>query len=691
MAHSFTRTLVALAVGSAMISPLLAADKGVNEVMVVSGSRMAQKLEDVSSPITVVTDKQIEEQGVSNAAELFRYEPGVATVGGSGETSTFVIRGMSKNRVKVVQDGVRQNNAYSSGGVGQTYFDTDMIKQVEVAKGPSSAAYGSDALGGVIAITTKEASDVLKGKARHLEVSSGYQSASHQHSAGITGALRSGDVESLLRYTWRDGGVTQNHAGDQNEFDVLNHALLLKSKWHVSAEQFLQLSVNYLHEGMDPHHVDLPTSSRVSTFDQPITDKKTDNLSVMLDHGIALNASWVDRVDSKLYYSRMKQDLDQYAFASRYYLTSFDSNRFEQESLGAQLKLTKEAGAHRLAWGMDYEHSNNERRRLKTAAFSGTFPDYDETSFPDTTTQRGALWAFDEVRFGQRWVLTPGLRYDYYRMKPDDDPAYTGSALKTFSDGELSPKLGLVYKAHPLANLFAQYSHGFKAPMYDEAFATLNHSGYFYRIEPNPDLNAERSDGIDAGVRGGNGRLNYELSAFYTQYKDFITSTYIGQEGRTTLYQYQNLDDVRTKGLEAKSDYWVSDMINVWGNLAYIEGKDGDGHYINELSPFKGSVGARLEQPNWNLNTALRFASRMDKVSQDSQGNDNIGAAGWAAWDIYAQFTPLPQLQLNVGVFNLLDKEYVNYESVAGKGAGSDVAQFTEPGRSLSARIKYQF
>ena len=40
-----------------------------------------------------------------------------------------------ENRVKVVQDGVRQNDAYKNGGVGQTYFDTDMIKQVEVAKG----------------------------------------------------------------------------------------------------------------------------------------------------------------------------------------------------------------------------------------------------------------------------------------------------------------------------------------------------------------------------------------------------------------------------------------------------------------------------------------------------------------------------------------------------------------------------
>lgn len=146
VAHNNTPSLIALAVAAGLVSPAFAADKKTDEVMVVSGSRMEQKLEDVSGPIAVITSEQIEEQVVSNVADLFRYEPGVSVQGG-GDAQTFTIRGMSENRVKVVQDGVRQNDAYKNGGVGQTYFDTDMIKQVEVAKGPASAAYGSDALG----------------------------------------------------------------------------------------------------------------------------------------------------------------------------------------------------------------------------------------------------------------------------------------------------------------------------------------------------------------------------------------------------------------------------------------------------------------------------------------------------------------------------------------------------------------
>ncbi|MFQ2344783.1 MULTISPECIES: TonB-dependent hemoglobin/transferrin/lactoferrin family receptor [Aeromonas] len=697
MAHNNTLSLVALAVAAGLASPVFAVDKKADDVMVVSGSRMEQKLEDVSGPISVITAEQIEEQVVSNVADLFRYEPGVTALGGAGDAQTFIIRGMGENRVKIVRDGVRENDAYKNGGVGQSYFDTDMIKQVEVVKGPASAAYGSDALGGVIAITTKDAADFLKGRDSYLDATSGYASSSHQKMAGFTGALRTGELENLLRYTWRDGGVTQNYDSDKNEFDIVSQALLFKSQWNLSDSQFLKLTVDYFTEGQDPDAVDLTKAG--SVFNQPITDKDTDNLSLVLDHGIALQAPWVDRIDSKIYYARTKQTMDQYA-SSKYpvrptnpYVTknSLDHNGFEQKSLGAQLKFSKALDSQRLAWGLEYEHTDNERTRFKAPTVPGDFEGYSELSFPSTTTEHGALWAFDELKFGERWVLTPGARYDYYRMNPDQDPAYTGENLKRFSEGEFSPKLGLVFKAHEAANLFAQYSHGYKTPMYDNAFSTLNHQAYGYRIEPNTNLKPESSDGIDLGVRGSAGGFSYEVATFYNKYDDFIELGQVSTEGRTAVYQYQNLDKATTKGAEAKADYWLNDLVNVWGNLSYIEGKDGDGNYINSLSPLKGTLGVRLEQPNWNINTALRFADDMSKVGKDAKGNDNIKSAGWGVVDIYAQFKPVQDLQFNVGVFNLFDKEYVNYESITGQSASASTSNKTEPGRNLSARVKYVF
>ncbi|MGL4480732.1 MAG: hypothetical protein ACRCVK_21235, partial [Aeromonas veronii] len=63
----------------------------------------------------------------------------------------------------------------------------------------------------------------------------------------------------------------------------------------------------------------------------------------------------------------------------------------------------------------------------------------------------------------------------------------------------------------------------------------------------------------------------------------------------------------------------------------------------------------------------------------------------WGVVDMYAQFNPMTDLQLNVGVFNLFDKEYTSYERIAGRAEGSDNSMMTEPGRNLSARVKYVF
>ena len=112
--------------------------------------------------------------------------------------------------------------------------------------------------------------------------------------------------------------------------------------------------------------------------------------------------------------------------------------------------------------------------------------------------------------------------------------------------------------------------------------------------------------------------------------------------------------------------------------MAYIDGKDGNGNYINELSPLSGSVGVRLEQEKWNFNTALRFADDMGKVGKDANGKEYEKAAGWGVVDMYAQFNPMTDLQLNVGVFNLFDKEYTSYERIAGRAEGSDNSMMTE-------------
>jgi hemoglobin/transferrin/lactoferrin receptor protein len=694
VALHYSRSLVAIAVAAGLISPVFAAEKHTDdEVMVVSGSRIAQKLEDVSGPISVITAKQIEEQVVTDAADLFRYEPGV-TVKGGGESGsdgqTFTIRGMGGNRVKVVRNGVRQNDAYSEGGVGQGYFDTDMIKQVEVVKGPASVAYGSDAMGGVIAITTKDAADFLRHKDSYFDVTGGYASGSEQVMGGFTGALRAGEFEHLLRYTERHGGITQNYQSDLDDLDIVSRSVLLKSKWNFSPDQNIKLTVDYYDQDKDSD--DFTNSSVLR-----LKDERNKSYDVMVDHSAKLNIKLADNIFTKLYANGFDQKNNKETG------TGLDGteeyNTFKQDSIGIQTQMDKKLGVHHLVWGAEYEKTATSRIKNKITYPSNTVED--RSMFPDSDTKRAAIWLFNNIYFGERWVLTPGVRYDHYQLDATSDDS---ASFEGISEGQFSPKLGLVYKAHDLANLFAQYSHGFKAPTYSDALASGGYSAATGSINiihdfiANPDLRPETSDGIDFGIRGQTTDFNYELSLFKTKYKNFIadeTETNFSMTGgKPTLNmvtQYVNLDKVDTQGAEFKAGYWLTDNVHTWGSVSYITGKDGDGQYINSLSPFNGNVGVRYEQPMWNVSTAVRFADSMNKVGQDSKGVDYMTSAGWAVVDMYAQFKPLPALDINVGVFNLFDKEYVSYESVAGQAQNADVSPWTEAGRSISARVKYVF
>ncbi|TNJ15276.1 ligand-gated channel protein [Aeromonas sobria] len=685
MTHQNALSLVALAVAASLSSQAFAASHKADEVMVVSGSRMEQKLEDVSGPISVITAKQIEEQVVTNVADLFRYEPGVAINGGSHSSTdgqTFSLRGMGGNRVKVVSDGVRQNDAYGEGGVGQNYFDTDMIKQVEIVKGPASTAYGSDAIGGVIAITTKDASDFLRNKDSYVDVTSSYASENGQWMGGFTTALRTGDFEHLLRYTQRNGGVKQNYQSSLYDFDIVDRSVLLKSKWHISAVQQAQLTFDYYDQ-------DKESDPFANSKDLRLKDEKSENYRIMLDHQVRSNAALTDSITSKIYVSKFDQKNNKEN--GNKYNGKAEYNTFVQDALGAQVQFDKRLGANSIAWGLEYEKSATERKKNSTRYPSGITAS--TNAFPDSNTRRAAIWFFDNIELSDKWLLTPGLRYDHYELEASSSNAKT--SFETIKEGEFSPKLGLIYKANELAHLYAQYSHGFRAPTYSEAFASGGYSypGFTHTFIQNADLHPESSDGIDLGIRGQSDFFDYDLSVFKTRYKDFIDAENTNPTGSPTnmVTQYVNKDKVNANGAELKLGYWFNDDIYTWGALSYISGKDQNGNYINSLNPLSGNIGVRFEQALWNFNTALRFADDMDKVGKDDAGKEFMKSSGWGVVDMYAQFKPLPQLQLNVGVFNLFDREYTTYNRLAGKDARTDVSTFTEPGRNLSARVKYVF
>ena len=126
------------------------------DTLVVTANRFQQPLSAVLAPITVVTRQDIDRWQSTSVNDVLRRLPGVdiAQSGGMGQNSSIFIRGTNASHVLVLIDGVRLNLAGVSGSADLSQFPVSLVQRIEYIRGPRSAIYGSDAIGGVVNIIT---------------------------------------------------------------------------------------------------------------------------------------------------------------------------------------------------------------------------------------------------------------------------------------------------------------------------------------------------------------------------------------------------------------------------------------------------------------------------------------------------------------------------------------------------------
>ena len=181
-----------------MPTALAAAAAGVNEFdrIVVTATRTERALDDVPIRSSRAIDRErMDRELVRNLKDLFRYEPGITVTNGTGRfgLGDIRIRGLGGNRVRIETDGIAVPDAFSIGSfsnANRNFVDLDTLKRVEVVRGPGSALYGSDALGGVVSFITKDPSDYLEdGKDAYFGLKLGYDGDGDGLFGGATAAF----------------------------------------------------------------------------------------------------------------------------------------------------------------------------------------------------------------------------------------------------------------------------------------------------------------------------------------------------------------------------------------------------------------------------------------------------------------------------------------------------------------------
>ena len=705
----------------------------IEEVVTVS-AKQPVPIDEVVGSVAVISQDEIETRLVSDVSQLLENTIGITVPkdisSGRSRNSDVVIRGVGNNRVNIFIDGFRTGDAYQSGGYGKDLVDTELLKRVEILKGPSSSLYGSDGLAGTIAYTTKDASDLVDEGNSYLSATLSSQEVNSQEKATVLGAMVRNNMEALIQFSSRKMNEMEVHndaSETLNPMEGDQDSILAKLK--ISLKNGSSINLTFDNQELDSEYnllTDLGSGFSASNMQVENVSSSTglDNLNrerlsityefsgsnALFDSGVI--RSFSQTTDQRTTTSKNKTIMVTPAFGPpipSFVPTSEVSDYdFDQEVSGFSVEMIKILGNHNIVYGLESEKAeysrNNDKTEvnLTTGEVNKTLANtvYPHKRFPDSEVTREAIFINDRVYLNDKTTAVLGARYDSYDQKAKTDALHArnnvfGHEVKPRSDSQVSVKAGLIRDISEDMSLFLQYAEGYRNPNFDEAYNTYTNLAQMYTIIPNPDITAETSEGFEIGLRGNLNNTSWSLAYYKNDYKDFIAYEYLFPPIQGVLQvQYQNLGSVETEGIEFESKTVFNENLSASIGISLNEGKEDDG-YLDSLSPDHAKIGlswvSDTGKLRWNTISTIMESSSSNLSPVCGRSGTCLPAqrtSGRVTLDSYLSFNVNEKINIKIGARNLTDVKYWDYPTVAGQAAGT-ADEYLMPGRNLSFSVRY--
>lgn len=717
----------------------------------VSATRGPKSVKEAPGSVSVVDADRIEQTMAADARDLVRYEPGVYVEGDVTRLglSGFNIRGIGGNRVLTQVDGIPTAEQFSFGPftLPQSFLDVDTISTVEIVRSAASSLYGSDALGGVVSVVTKDPRELLDGRRTALRLRAGYDGRDREMSESLSSAFGSTRWDGSLLLSRRDGherdnqGTVDTADGTRtapNPSDRQASQALGKLVFRPGPSSTVRLGLEVfdasadtgvlssqglqdLSTGFPPGTVYTLDTRRFDAQDEAVRRRLSIEHSLQRGGGLFNTLLWrvygqdneseqhtverrITRQGGPLFGPLRTTSVDRFGLVT-----------FEQERLGGEAQLMRyfEAGKGRpvlLTYGVSVSQNRfdqlRDRREVSTAtgaAVPNALP-FPSKYFPASEVLETGAYLQGEMELaGGRLKVIPGLRFDRFELDADqDDEVFQHGNPGTppaadMTDSALSPKLSLVYAPHASTAVFVQYARGFRAPPYSDVNNGFTNLASGYTTLANPDLRPETSDNYEVGVRTSLGRTSLSLTLFDNHYDGFIETVTLGVNPATGLieFQPQNLTEVGIRGVELAGDAALGKALRLRGSFAWIEGEDETlDAPLNSIPPARLVLGLLFHRPGSRygaeLTSTVAAAKGDDEV--DTAAVDQFAAPGYEVFDLTAFVDLTSRLSLNVGLFNLLDETYWEWADVRGVAAGSAALdRYTSAGFSAAASLRWRW
>ncbi len=661
--------------------------------IVVTPGRQEQASGDAPAPVTVFDRETIEKIQPEKMADLFKAVPGVEIDGEGPFRGIPVIRGLSSNRVLILVDGQRLNNAREStsfAGIQPALVNLAEVERIEVLRGPASVQYGSDAIGGVVNIITRQpdlgAQDFTVSGDAAIEYGSASDSQAGRLSVMGAGQgfsfYAGGAREKVEDYTAADGAAEDPRyaAYVRSDDSVPNSGMEQTNfngglKFLTGRQGVLRVDAEVVRtEDVGFPGFELETSGIEFTF--PNFDR--DKIGVSWSTGPVWGLSDISL--STYYQAVDKESASVFDFPG-FFSDSF--TRSEIESFGFNAQSIAVVGRHSLTFGVDFYDDNVEDTALSQDCF-GSFclPPSTEVAVPASEQTGLGAYLQDGWSVGEDLTLQVGLRGDTFDFVSEDDPDYPGEPFDV-SDSAVSGNLGVVWSVTDHVNMSALVARGFRTPnLQERSFTGLATNGEAFILQ-NPDLDSESSWNYEVGTKVRYERYSGGLHVFYNDLTDFITLEFLGTidpDFGVELAQFANVDKATIWGVELDLEALVARRWTAFGSIAYLEG---DNNVTNQplpsIPPFKLTLGLRYQRASWWAEADLRFLDRQTRLPEDDPFFET-GTTGFTVYDLRGGY----DLDVGLGVL-------VSLENITDKLYNEPYNNRPEPGRNLRATLRYRF
>jgi hemoglobin/transferrin/lactoferrin receptor protein len=694
--------------------------------MVVSANRIPEKKRDVIQKIRVIKSEEIQNQNQSSMADLVGASGNVFVQKSQLGGGSPIIRGFETNKVLMVVDGVRMNNAIYRGGHLQNIItlDNSIMDRVEVLFGPGSVVYGSDAIGGVMSFTTKDPK--LSHKEKPLVIGDAYTryfTAANGFATNAHVSVANKKLGSLSSVTFSDFGDLRQGANRSNFTEGFG-----ARNWYVTQVNYLDTMVN----NPDPN---LQVGSAYQQLDllQKFMYKQNEYITHKLNLQLS-NSSNIDRYDrltqmengfakyAEWYYGPQYRFLSSYTFehskSNKWYdnaklIAAYQAitesrmvRRFQDDQLKSRIEdldiftlnidFSKDliqmdkagdlSSKHELNYGLDVSHNIVGSTAYSTKIYTLLNTALD-TRYPDGGSDMSsfALYCTDTWELNRKTILNGGIRASHVRLNAlFIDQTFFPFPFNSINqqNSSINGNLGLIFMPKTGMRFTLSTATGFRAPNVDDVSKVFE-SVPGKVIVPNPDLKPEYSYNLELGVEFLLFKnINFSTNLYGTYLTNALTIQGGTMDGADSVFYDGSYSQVITTtnanrafvcGVEGLLSGRIGNHLKLYSTLNYTYGRiltDTVPYPLDHIPPLFGKVSLKYQNKGWIAEAFANYSAWKRYADYNLLGEDNyafalegLGMPSWYTLNARISYAFSKNLSLQLACENILDRNYRSFAS----------------------------